>query len=141
MSFLRALIVASTIAGGFIAAPAARADVLSLLHLKDSCESPWVLDYIRERYQRKFKSYAKTDLLIVDIRHPTLRHERERDEEHRVGRQYCHATVVMTDRKKRDLFYLLEYPWGYAGQLTHVEFCIPGFDRWHVYGKQCSTVR
>ncbi len=120
----------------------ARADFLGLdLKLEDKCDTGWVLAYIKERFDGKVRAYLDSKLFITRIHDPVLRYARLRDDEHRVGRQYCQAKVEMTDRKIRDIFYTLEYPWGFSGQLTHIEFCIPGMDPNRVYGRLCSTVR
>lgn len=133
------LLVAASLAGQ---PQAARADFFGLdLKLKDKCDTGWVLAYIKERFDGKVRAYLGNKLFITHIHSPVLRYSRLRDEEHTVGRQYCQAKVEMTDRKVRDIYYTLEYPWGFSGQLTHVEFCIPDMDPGRVYGRQCSTVR
>ncbi len=107
----------------------------------DRCDTGWVLSYIQRRFDSRVRNHLKSDLFITGIYEPVLLEARPRDEEHNVGRQYCRAKVTMTDRSIRPVFYILEYPWGFAGQLTHVEFCIPDLDPWHVYGRKCSAIR
>jgi hypothetical protein len=153
MSISRLPLLTMTIAASLATAPAARAgELFDLLkpgryidadkwHMADHCDTGWVLSYIKARFDGKVRAYVGNKLFITTIYGAKLHRARPRDDEHLVGRQYCKATVTMTDGKARDIFYTLEYPWGYAGNLTHVEFCIPGMDPEHVYGRLCSTVR
>ena len=69
--------------------------------------------------------------------------KRKRDEVHNVGRKFCHALVRLNDGRKHDLYYIIETPWNFAGVpgIGGLEFCVPGYDPWHVYGKDCSTIR
>ena len=110
---------------------------------KDYCDTGWVLKYLKTKVDGKYRKYNGSKLFLVDIINPTLKHEVQRDEDHRVGRQFCQAKVRMSDGQKRDMWYLLATPWGFSGTppLGGVEFCIAGLDPWHVYGKDCSTIR
>jgi hypothetical protein len=110
---------------------------------KDHCDTGWVLSYLKAKVDGKFRKYNDNKLFLIDIINPTLVHEVERDDEHRVGRQFCQAKVRMSNGQKRDMWYLLETPWGLAGTppLAGVEFCIAGLDPWKTYGKDCSTIR
>jgi hypothetical protein len=105
------------------------------------CNRPAILERLKADVDGKYRKYIGEDLFLIDVVHPRLKREVVRSEEFNVGRQFCHAGARMSDGRTRDLWYLLEYPWGFAGQLTRVEFCISGLDPWHVYGKNCSTVR
>lgn len=139
MSIIRATLAFSMLAASLTIPQPAKA--FFTLEGLDRCDTGWVLSYIQRKFDSKVRSYLKSDLFITRIYEPVLLEARPRDEEHNVGRQYCQAKVTMTDRSIRSIFYTLEYPWGFAGQLTHVEFCIPDLDPWHVYGRKCSTVR
>ena len=147
MSIARKLLLATAFLSALIPVPAAHADYLLELFdrddikTRDHCDTDWVLGYIKQRYDGKVRAYLGNKLFMLDIRNVKYRYSKMRDEEHLVGRQYCQATVIMNDRKPRTMFYSLEYPWGFAGNLTHVEFCIQGLDPDHIYGKACSTVR
>jgi hypothetical protein len=120
--------------------PTYQANAWELPHSEDLCDTGWVLSALKTKVDGKYRKYNGTKLFLIDIINPTLRYERKRDEEHRVGRKFCHATVRMSDGHKRDMWYLLETPWGFSGKLAGLEFCIAGLDPWHVYGKDCSTI-
>ena len=123
--------------------PVYTAEAWELPHSEDYCDTSWVLQSLRTKVDGKYRKYNGTRLFLVDIINPTLRYERKRDEVHKVKRKFCHATVRMNDGHKRDMWYLLETSWGFAGtpKLAGLEFCIAGLDPWHVYGKDCSTIR
>lgn len=135
---------------GLLAAtlPLERAQAFSweLPHSEDFCDTGWVMAYLKTRVDGQFRKYHETRNFLIKIIEPTMTYERKRDEYHNVGRKFCHATVRMTDgnrHEQRDMWYVLETPWGLAGppKLANVEFCIAGLDPWHVYGKDCSTIR
>jgi hypothetical protein len=128
--------------------PVGRAEAFSwdLPHSEDFCDTGWVLQYLKTRVDGQYRKYHQTRNFLVEIINPTLTYERKRDETHNVGRKFCHATVRMTDgnrHEKRDMWYVIAVPWGFSGppKLSGVEFCIAGLDPWHVYGKDCSTIR
>ena len=135
---------------GLIAAtlPLERANAFewTLPHSEDFCDTGWVLAFLKTRVDGQYRKYNGSKLFLVEVINPTLTYERKRDETHNVGRKFCHAKVRMTTAHKReirDMWYLLETPWGFSGppKLAGVEFCIAGLDPWHVYGKDCSTIR
>ena len=120
----------------------ARAWYLSdLPHGKDFCDTGWVLSYIKTRVDAKYRRFNGTQLMLIDILNPRLKHEQVRDEDHNVGRQFCQAKARMSDGSRRNIWYLLETPMGFAGTMGGVDFCIEGLDPWHIYGKDCSTMR
>ena len=140
--FARRLAVAIGFAG-LMAAPAARAGELRLPDPNDYCATPKVIENLKRDVDHKFRGYTKTKLFLVEVIHPRERLDHKRDETHTVARKWCHAKARMNDGTTRDMWYLLEKPWGFAGMplLSGLEFCIAGLDPWHIYGKDCSTIR
>lgn len=146
--FARRLAIALGLAA-LTAAPMAHAGEFKLPGLSDlpnstdQCATATVLNNLKRDVDHKFRGYTKTKLFLVDIINPVETHSRERDETHTVARKWCHAKARMNDRTIRDMWYILEKPWGLAGAplFTGVEFCIVGLDPWKVYGKDCSTIR
>lgn len=120
-----------------------RAGELRLPDPTDYCTTPWVIETLKKKVDYKFRGYTKTKLFLVEVIHPRERLDHKRDETHTVARKWCHAKARMSDRTIRDMWYILEKPWGFAGMppLSGLEFCIAGLDPWHVYGKDCSTIR
>ena len=129
-----------------MAAPTARAGEFKLPELgdpNDYCATPHIIENLKRDVDHKFRGYTKTKLFLLEVINPVETHARDRDETHTVARKWCHAKARMNDGKVRDMWYLLEKPWGLAGTplLSSTEFCIAGLDRWKVYGKDCSTIR
>lgn len=155
LTFPKRLIAAIAMIAGSGLAPSAHAQTLMQLlnpdnavdwssgeGFVDACDQRWVVAKLKEKFDYKVRAYTdRPGLAIKSLDGIKLVRARPRDETHLVGRQYCEADAVMSDRQVRKIYYLLEYPWGYAGQLTRIEFCVQGLDPWHVYGQACSTVR
>ena len=58
-----------------------------------------------------------------------------------IARRYCGATVRLSDGRDRPVWYLIEEGMGFASMGDNVEFCVSGFDRWHVYNGGCRVLR
>lgn len=109
----------------------------------DECATPTVLSNLKRDVDHKFRGYTKTKLFLIEVINPVEHYARDRDETHKVARKWCHAKARMNDQTIRDMWYILEKPWGLAGAplFTGMEFCIVGLDPWRTYGKDCSTIR
>lgn len=146
--FARRLAMALGLAA-LMAAPTAHAGEFKLPGLSDlpnstdQCATATVLNNLKRDVDHKFRGYTKTKLFLVEVINPVETYSRERDETHTVSRKWCHAKARMNDRTIRDMWYILEKPWGLAGAplFTGAEFCIVGLDPWKIYGKDCSTIR
>jgi hypothetical protein len=123
--------------------PVQKAAAWELPRSEDFCNTGWVLKSLKTKVDSKYRQYNGTKLFLLDIINPTQTYERKRDATHKVKRKFCHATARMNDGSKRDMWYLLETPWGFAGtpKLAGLEFCIAGLDPWKIYGRDCSTIR
>ncbi|MCQ0986752.1 hypothetical protein [Jiella marina] len=69
-----------------------------------------------------------------------------------IERRYCQAKALISDGKWRTVYYLIEYPMGYAAADSYLgifspvrgwraEGCVLGLDEWHVYGANCQSLR
>lgn len=96
---------------------------------------------VNGRFARNMRSYLQTDLSIAEFGPITENRLELTDETHRVERRYCHSTVTTSDGARRQLWFLVEGTWGFAGVGHSVEFCTSGLDRWHVYGAHCKSLR
>ena len=63
------------------------------------------------------------------------------DERHPISRRYCEADIILSNGHSRDIWYLIETDQGFASIGDNVEFCVDGFDRWHVYNGACRVLR
>ncbi|MCD2469613.1 hypothetical protein LQ948_00125 [Jiella sp. MQZ9-1] len=69
-----------------------------------------------------------------------------------IERRYCQAKALISDGQWRTVYYVIEYPMGFAaaadtlGAFSPVrgwraEGCVLGLDTWHVYGANCQSLR
>lgn len=104
-----------------------------------ACET--VTGTVAGRFSQNMRSFLDRDLSITAfgvIRETRLE---PRDETHRVERRYCETRVTTSDGQQRELWYLIEGTFGFAGLGSSVEFCVSGLDPWHVYGAHCKSLR
>ncbi|MBP1874493.1 hypothetical protein LPJGGPFB_01733 [Ensifer adhaerens] len=105
------------------------------------CGDASVLGFITSRFEYRAANYLHANLSIAEIRNMGQNRLELRDYTHRVEREYCRATAVMTDGEQRSLYYLIERNWGFAGIGRSIEFCVGGLDPWYVYGAHCASLR
>ncbi|WP_245414880.1 hypothetical protein [Aureimonas flava] len=58
-----------------------------------------------------------------------------------IERRYCQGTALISSGEYRTLYYVIEYPMGYAGLSWRAEGCVLGLDPWKVYGANCESLR
>lgn len=104
-----------------------------------SCEQ--VTGTVSSRFAQNMRGFLDMDLSIANFGIISESRLESRDETHRVERRYCQAKVTTTDGARRQLWFLIESSWGYAGLGSSVEFCVSGLDPWHVYGAHCKSLR
>jgi hypothetical protein len=149
MSFMRRLLgIVMVAAMSLGAAPATyAADLVMGVRPADPgvCGNERVLGKIVNRFRHQVANVPNLPQVdIVDffgVRENRYEPQHERSP---IERQYCHATVALSDGYQgynRDVWYLIETPMGFAGIGSNVEFCVSGFDRWLVYGGRCRVLR
>ena len=138
MTTIRAAILsAALLAGGLFGSPALAASLP-----EGACGDPSVLGFITSRFDYRAHNYLKRNLAIYEIRKMHLRrYEPFNENISSVERAYCGANATMTDGTHRQLLYVIENPWGFAGLGRNIEFCVAGLDPWYVYGAQCDSLR
>jgi capsid protein len=62
-------------------------------------------------------------------------------EDRPIGRRYCAGRTVLSSGDTRSIWYMVEEGQGFASIGDNVEFCVAGFDRWHVYNGHCRVLR
>lgn len=106
-----------------------------------SCAASGVVNSVVSRfdhYSHRYIGYPMTIMAVEDI------HERRIErmkKQYPVERRYCSASVVTSDGVRRELWYLIERNFGFAGLGSSVEYCVSGLDRWYVYGMACKSLR
>ncbi|MBP1860784.1 hypothetical protein [Rhizobium herbae] len=125
------------------AAPVKAGDYLNSRtgRVTDACRSRDVLAFITSDFGYRASHYLKRDIAIAEIRDMRQKRLVLRDETRPVQREYCSATAITTDGKRRGLWYLIERGFGFAGMGSNIEFCLSGLDPWNVHGAQCASLR
>ncbi len=105
------------------------------------CADPAVLSYIDRDFDIRADRYLHRDIGITDIYNTHRNRFKGTDDTHRVERHYCHASARFSDGRKRQIWYLIERNWGFAGMGRSTEYCVEGLDPWHYYGRYCRSLR
>lgn len=105
------------------------------------CDDSAVLNRVRSRFSYQVHHVPQLpDVAIVGFR---------KIHEHRLvpgtdysnpARRYCGATADFSDGHSRSIYYLIVDEGGFTSVGDSVEFCVPGFDRWHVYNGSCRLI-
>lgn len=107
-----------------------------------TCSYSWVLRTIKHRFGHQVRHVPNLpDVAISDFFNINERRYLAADTDHPIARTYCRATVALSDGHSRSIHYLIEQGQGLAGIGDNVEFCVAGFDRWHVYDGACRILR
>ena len=107
-----------------------------------SCDTPWVLSAIQNRFRIQARNVLHNDGLTIDRFSRVHQHRLITDNARRpIERRYCGADVHMSDGRKRYVWYLVEDRMGFTGLGDNVEFCVTGLDRWKVYGGRCRVLQ
>lgn len=104
------------------------------------CEDPRVLKFIAERFAWAEHHTWHRGYVIARLDHPRLRYN-VFDGPSLIPHRHCVARALMTNGHVHKVYYDVEDEMGFASMGDKVFFCIPGLDRWRIYGAHCSTVR
>jgi hypothetical protein len=106
------------------------------------CSTPGVLRRIQSKFRHQVTHVPNLpNVSILEFQDITLRRWLPEQEERPIARLYCGGTVHLSDGMQRKIWYLVEEGMGFAGTGYNVEFCVDGFDRWHVYSGGCRILR
>ena len=148
---IAALAFAALTAAGSMAAPAMAADAFrtrAYTHHADprpayghlpECDSPSVLAKVRSRFAYADRHIYHTGTMIGEI-------DQIRDRgpgmytESLIAKRYCSARAYLDNATYQPVHYLIEARAGFVGITWNVESCLPGWDRWHVYGGWCRVL-
>ena len=107
----------------------------------DKCGRDSVLNHIQARFTYTAAHYLNSDIGISDIERVRENRLVSKGKSQNVERHYCQARAIMSDGKKRDLWYVVENPWGYAGLGNGVTYCVSGLDPLRLHGRFCMSLR
>lgn len=133
---------AALLASPGLSAPAFAADPLVYQDYSGTCSKSGYLARIEHRFHYQVGHVPELPDVGIDQFY-NIRETRfvPKDETHLIERQYCEAQVLLTDGRTHDIWYLIESDQGFASIGSNVEFCVEGFDRWHVYDGRCRVLR
>ena len=132
----------TALAAGLVSTAPAHAWGWNLNHEPRLCDDPHILGRIESKFRYQVRHVPHLPDVEITAFHRI--HERRYipfDEQHPIARRYCAASAMLSDGRKRAIFYLIEDRMGFAGVGDNVEFCVPGFDRWFVYNGRCRVLR
>ena len=104
------------------------------------CEDPQALAKISSRFAEKEARFWQTNLQLVDF-------ERVHEIAFRpwvqgsIPRRYCGAVALVSDGKKRPVYYSIVEDAGMIGMTWGVEWCVVGLDRNWAYNPACKMAR
>lgn len=58
-----------------------------------------------------------------------------------IDRRYCKGRARLSNGRTHAVYYRIERGMGLAGTNYKVEFCLPGYDAWHVHDGYCRVLR
>jgi NADH:ubiquinone oxidoreductase subunit len=120
-----------------------------------ACDDPSVLNRIGNAFGSREANDWKTNLTITGIDHVRQTHFRPNGKD-LIPRRYCQARVMVSDGRRRALYYnvvedagitgwhgslflgLVRYP---TPGSFNVEWCIDGLDRHRTYAQNCRMAR
>ncbi|WP_127523908.1 hypothetical protein [Mesorhizobium sp. Z1-4] len=106
-----------------------------------ACADERVLTKISHRFRHQVRHVpGLPQVEIVGYSRLGQSRYRPSDDRHPIARRYCRGTADLSDGRRRNMWYLIESRMGFVGIGSNVEFCVAGFDRWHVYGGRCRVL-
>ena len=112
--------------------------------LVPTCENPRVLAQVEDQFEYGAPRTIPAQLAVVEFADlvekdyqpiGSLNGRRE------IERRYCQGTALISTGERRTLYYVVEYPMGFAGVGWRAEGCVLGLDPWKVYGANCESLR
>lgn len=104
------------------------------------CEDPATLNQISDGFADREASPLGSGLAILafdDIRQTGYR----TNGWSYIPRRYCTARVVLTDGRRSGVGYEIAEQQGFIGSGYGVQWCVVGFDRYHVYSPACKMTQ
>jgi hypothetical protein len=105
-----------------------------------ACDEPWALGLMAERFAQKEGRFWNSDLKLVSF-------ERIKETAYRpwandtIPRRFCSAVVLVSDGKRRPVYYWIGEDVGMAGGFEGIEWCVVGLDRNWAYNPNCKMAR
>lgn len=138
-----AFAILTAIAAAMPAGVAGAADVIAVAPVNSGiCAHRAVLGAITNRFAYQVRHVPNLPQVgIADFYNIHETRYLPQTEEWPIARRYCAGTVQLSDGTQQPVWYLIEYGMGFASLGSNVEFCVGGFDRWHVYNGHCRVLQ
>ncbi len=104
------------------------------------CEQSSVIETIRSKFGDADAAILKSGLSIAAVDHIKETYAGINDPRHYLHR-YCEAHVQLSNGKTPVVYYLVEQEAGFSGITWNVEFCVAGYEPWHIHDGNCHAVR
>ncbi|WP_102957931.1 hypothetical protein [Mangrovicella endophytica] len=105
------------------------------------CENPKVLAQVEDQFEYGAPQMLKSDLAITEFSDLFEKAYFAANEERPIERRYCQGEVQISTGERHTLYYVVEYPMGFASIGWRAEGCVLGLDEWQVYGANCQSLR
>ncbi|KQT88416.1 hypothetical protein [Aurantimonas sp. Leaf443] len=115
------------------------------------CDDARVLAQVEDQFEYGAPRVLQVPLQIFEFSGMIEKAYSPKMEDSPIERRYCEARALVSDQKVRPIYYVIEYPMGFAAAGGHVgllsrwgwraEGCVLGLDEWHVYGAECQSLR
>ncbi len=105
-----------------------------------SCTQGAVLDTIRSKFDTAAARVLHANIALGPVDRITQDYAGQNDPSP-MARRYCVARATLSDGRRTTLYYLVEQDAGFVGVTWNVEYCLAGYEPWHLHDGRCHTVR
>lgn len=111
------------------------------------CDDPSVLAEVEDQFEYGAPRVIPAPLAVAEFSDLRERAYFPRVADYRVERRYCMGTALIDNVDLKDfpprttVYYVIEYPLGFASVGWKAEGCFLGYDKGKVYGANCESLR
>lgn len=105
------------------------------------CTDPSVLAEVEDQFDYGAEHMLKSSVQIVEFSGLFEKAYFPALEDSPIERRYCQGQATLSGGDHRTLYYVIEYPLGFASLGWKAQGCVLGYDRWHIYGANCESLR
>jgi hypothetical protein len=120
--------------------PPAEARMIPYSGIIPPCEDPSTLERISDGFNTREASPLGSGLAIVGFGEVQETGYRTNGWSY-VPRRYCKARALLTDGRSSGVGYEIAEQQGFIGLGYGVQWCVVGFDRYHVYSPACKMTQ
>ncbi len=106
-----------------------------------ACDDARVMAQVEDQFEYGAPTTVHAPLAVVEFSGLFEKAYQPMGGHKEIERRYCQGTALISTGEHRHLYYVIEYPMGYAGLGWRAEGCVLGLDPWKVYGANCESLR